>query len=314
MPPAVLCSGNIVHDTVVRPVEEVVFGVVAWVESIEQHLGGNGANTACALARLGVPVRLTGMVGRDAAGQQLLRTLESAGVDTRAVGRSEAPTPATVSLVNKRGERCLLHRPGASLEAFVEPLQFTPELLEGVAHYHLANMFALPNLRRHGAEMLRRARAAGLSTSLDTAWDARGRWLEDLAPALAFVDLLFVNETEARCLSGADEPAAAAAVFRQLGVRDVAVKLGERGCAVFTAGSATSVPAFEVPAVDTTGAGDCFAGAFLAAWLRGQSLAEAARFANAAAALAIQRLGSTGGLRSWEETLEWMKSAPVRPA
>ncbi len=298
----------------VRPVEEVAFGVVAWVESIEHHLGGNGANTACALARLAVPVRLTGMVGRDAAGQQLLRTLESAGVDTRAVARSEAPTPATVSLVNKRGERCLLHRPGASLEAFAEPLEFTPALLEGVTHYHLANVFALPNLRRHGAEMLRRARAAGLSTSLDTAWDARGRWLEDLAPALAFVDLLFVNETEGRCLSGADEPAAAAAVFRQLGVRDVAVKLGERGCAVFTAGAAIRVPAFEVPAVDTTGAGDCFAGAFLAAWLRGHSLAEAARFANAAAALAIQRLGSTGGLRSWEETLEWMNSAPVRPA
>ena len=314
MPPGVLCSGNIVHDTVVHPVEEVVFGAVAWVESIEQHMGGNGANTACALARLGVPVRLTGMVGSDAAGQQLLRALESAGVDTRAVARSVAPTPASVSLVNKRGERCLLHRPGASLEAFAEPLQFTPALLEGAAHYHLANMFALPNLRRHGARMLRRARAAGMSTSLDTAWDAHGRWLEDLGPALAFVDLLFVNETEARCLSGAEEPAAAAAFFRRFGVRDVAVKLGERGCAVFTADASIGVPAFDVPVVDTTGAGDCFAGAFLAAWLRGQPLAEAARFANAAAALTIQRLGSTGGLRSWAQTLEWMKTAPVRPA
>ena len=64
--------------------------------------------------------------------------------------------------------------------------------------------------------------------------------------------------------------------------------------------------------VDTTGAGDCFAGAFLAALVRGNSYQEAARFANAVAALTIQRLGASTGVRSWEETVAWMAGAAMR--
>jgi sugar/nucleoside kinase (ribokinase family) len=92
----------------------------------------------------------------------------------------------------------------------------------------------------------------------------------------------------------------------------VVVKLGALGCAVFDAAGELRVPAFDVAVVDTTGAGDCFAGAFLAALERGLGLAEAARFANAAAALAVQQLGATAGLRSWDETRAWMENAPLR--
>ncbi len=305
----VLCSGNVVWDVLVRPVEQIRWGTTFWVDSIEQHMGGNGANTAYALAVLGTPVRLVAWLGRDQAGDYLLQKLRAAGVDVRAVERSAASTPTTVALVNARGDRCLLHRPGVSTEAFAEPIEFTPELVERLSHYHLANAFALPNLRRHAAEVLRRARAAGLSTSLDTGWDSRGRWIEDLGPALAYVDLLFVNEDEGRFLTGASDTREVARLLRAHGARDVILKLGGRGCAVYTPDVEAAVPAFEVPVVDTTGAGDCFAGAFLAAFLRGRSHEQAARFANAAAALAIQRLGSTGGLRSYEETEAWMENA-----
>lgn len=308
----VLVCGNIVADILVRPVDHVSWGTSTWVESIEQHLGGNGANTSVALGKLGVPVRLLSAVGLDGFGEQLLERLHSAAVDVSRVSRLDAPTPATVVLVNATGDRSLLHRPGVAANAFAEPVEFDAALTSGMSLFHLANVFALPLLRRHAAETVRRAKAAGLTTSLDTGWDARGRWMDDLAPCLPHTDFLFVNEDEAVKLTGTGVRSAAASRLGGCGARTVVLKLGARGSAIFTADGEIPVPAFDVPAVDTTGAGDCFAGAFLAAFSRGLGLEDAARFANAAAALAIQQLGATDGLRSWDETRAWMESAPVR--
>lgn len=307
----VLCAGNIVLDVVVRPVDQVGFDATAWVDSIEQHLGGNGASTAHTLAVLGVPVRLLGWVGRDGFGDLLVARLKTAGVDVSAVVRAQGPTPATVALVNSRGERCLLHRPGASWEAFAQPVEFSPALVRGVSHFHLGNPFGLPLLRQHVGEVLRGARAAGLSTSVDTGWDAQGRWLEDLGPCLPSTNLLFPNQEEALQLTGLDDVADAARRLREMGAGSVILKLGDKGCAVFTPDGESSVPAFQVEAVDTTGAGDCFVGGFLAALHRGRSWLEAARFANAVAALTVQKLGATAGLRSWAETEAWMAEAEI---
>lgn len=308
-PSGVLCAGNIVLDVVVRPVDRLAWNTTAWVDSIEQHLGGNGANTACTLGVLGVPVRLLGTLGRDAFGDLLLARLESAGVEVGAVVRSAAPTPATVVLVNALSDRFFLHRAGASHEAFAEPITFSPDLMAGLSHFHLGNPFALPHMRRHIGEVLRRARAAGMTTSVDTGWDSHGRWMEDLAPCLPYTDLLFPNEDEARQLTGLEEVDAAARRLRELGATNVIVKQGARGCAVFTAEGSFQVPAFAVEPQDTTGAGDCYVGGFLAALCRGRSWEEAARFANAVAALSVQRLGATTNLRSFEETEAWMAQA-----
>src|SRR5581483_2280205 len=117
--------------------------------------------------------------------------------------------------------------------------------------------------------------AAGLTTSLDTNWDPRGAWMEDLAPCLPGLDFLFMNEDESRMV------AATPADILSRGVRTFVLKLGPRGCAVYTTDRMIVSPAFEVPVKDTTGAGDCFVAGFLAAHSRGASLDEAARFANA---------------------------------
>src|SRR5204863_6970926 len=100
-PCAVLCCGNIGLDTVVRPVDQFAWGTTTWVDSISQHLGGNGSNTAYTLGMLGVPARLLGMVGNDAFGERILSILQSASVDLAFVGRSKAPTTTTIALVNR---------------------------------------------------------------------------------------------------------------------------------------------------------------------------------------------------------------------
>jgi len=305
----VLCCGNLVIDILVRPVDRFPWGTTTLVDSIEQHLGGNGASTSYTLGKVGTPVRLISMAGRDAFGDLALSRLVSAGVDTQWIARSQAPTATTVVLVDSSGNRMFFHRLGASAEAFAEPVEFTPEVTRGMSHFHLASVFGLPKLRPHIADLLRRAREAGLATSVDTQWDTLGRWMQDLAPCLPYTDLLFMNEDEARMLTGTSEPARVAGVMQEHGARTVVVKLSGRGCAVFGPGVAIECPAFDVPVVDTTGAGDCFAGAFLASRLRDRSYAEAAKFANAAGALVIQQLGAVEGVRSYEETEEWMRSA-----
>lgn len=303
----IVCAGNLVYDILVRPVNQLRFGSTQWVDSIEQHIGGNGSNTAYGLGLLGVPVRLFGMLGRDDFGERVRARLAGAGVDLSGVLPANSPTATTVALVDPGGARCLLHCPGASREAFPDPLDFTSKRIGSCSHFHLANVFALPNLRRHGAETLRRARAAGLTTSLDTGWDALGEWLRVLAPCLPHLDLLFVNEDEAFHLTGEREPRAAARRLREQGVSDVVVKLGGRGCAVFHGETEVHAAGFPVQAVDTTGAGDSFVAGFLAGLYHAMPCADAAQLANAAGALSVQKIGSVEGLLPYSQTVEWIR-------
>lgn len=308
----VLCFGNLVLDIVVRPVEQVKWGATTWVESIEQRLGGNGASTSYALATLGVPARLVGMAGNDAFGDFLVEKLRLAGVDVSRVRRSAGATATSAVLVDSSGARALLHRLGVSMEAFSTPADLTPGLTEGCGYLHLANVYSLPHLQRHAAELLRQARLAGLATALDTGWDARGRWFQTLEACLPLLDFLFVNRDEARELTGQEDPRQGARFLLAHGVRHVIVKLGGDGCAVFRSESEIHSPAFEVPVVDTTGAGDRFVAGFLAALAYGGSLEDAARLGNALGALSVQRLGAAEGLLSYPETLRWIERTPVR--
>jgi sugar/nucleoside kinase (ribokinase family) len=199
-----------------------------------------------------------------------------------------------------------------SATAFTAPLQFTGTLTEGMSYYHMASLFILPNLRAHAAEALCRARAAGLTTSLDTNWDPAGRWLKDLAPCLGHLDLMFLNEDEARMTTGFSEPERAAAVLLQQGLRVAVMKLGARGCAIYTSDREFLCPAFDVEAKDTTGAGDCFVAGFLSALWRDASLAEAGHFANAVAALSVQRVGGVAGVPPYAAVNAWMTTARLR--
>jgi len=193
-----------VMDILVRPVDRIAWNTTTWVEAIEQHMGGNGANTSYAAAVCGAAVRLVSVAGRDAFGDRLLSELAGAGVDGAHVRRTDGPTAATVALVNSAGDRLFLHRIGAGAEAF-DPPESDSAICDGISRFHLANLFSLPGLRRRGSEILRGARAAGLATSVDTGWDSQGRWIEDLAPCLPWTDLLFVNQDEAQHLGAAPD-------------------------------------------------------------------------------------------------------------
>ena len=298
IPGGILVSGNLVQDIVVSPIEEVRFGGTVWVERMEEHMGGNGANTSFAAALLGAHVKLIGMVGCDPFGRAIRERLSQ--VDLSLLLTGEGATASSVVLVRQDGARAFLHRPGVSHEAFASGFGFTASVVEGCSHYHLANPFSLPHVRAIAGRFLADAHGLGLTTSLDTAWDSKNEWMKVLEPCLPYLNLLFVNEDEARLLTGSADPQIAAAAF---GVPSVVVKLGARGCLVYDGGVYAEYPAFPVKVVDTTGAGDCFAGGFLAGLAHGFAVGRAARLANAVGALSVSRLGSTAGLMGLNETM-----------
>jgi sugar/nucleoside kinase (ribokinase family) len=266
------------------------------VDTIAESIGGNGANTSYALAKLGVPARLISLVGDDARGARLTSILAEAGVDVSGiVKRAGLSTPCTVALVDSSGARKFYHRPGATREAKPDEIVFNGR--DGYTHFHFGNPFAFQHVRQSLGSVMRRAKEAGLTTSIDTGWDSLGRWIDDLGPALPYTDLLFLNDSEEQMLGGTE-------TLRARGASEIVVKRGPNGCIV----RGEAVAGFKVDAIDSTGAGDCFAGAFLAGLHRGWPLTQTARFANAVGAMNVQQLGATTGIRSLEETLEWMRS------
>lgn len=126
-----------------------------------------------------------------------------------------------------------------------------------------------------------------------------------LEPCLPNIGMLFANEAEALKISGCADLRAAAQLLLGRGVNTVVIKRGSNGCAVFDGKGELWARGFAVQTVDTTGAGDCFTGGFLASLHRGETSEEAARLANACGALSASRMGSVTGLRGYRETLQW---------
>ncbi|MBO0845640.1 MAG: carbohydrate kinase family protein [Nocardioides sp.] len=259
-------------------------------------IGGSAAITAHGLARLGRPVALLAAVGDDVLGHALTNLLAGAGVHTdRVLVRRHLSTGLTVVL-NRADDRAILTSIGAidTLTA-AEVLEAATELRPGgLRHVHVASYFLQPGLARELPDVLRSLRELGLTTSLDTNDDPSGRW-RGIAELLPHLDLLLPNRAEAVALGRDADVRRAAHALAAHGPTTV-VKDGDRGAfAVLPDGSVTEVRAAPVTPVDTTGAGDTFDAAFLAAWGDGVGIESALGRAVVAGALSVAHIGGTAG-------------------
>ncbi|MFN3652999.1 MAG: carbohydrate kinase family protein [Armatimonadota bacterium] len=311
--PEIVVLGNFVVDIIGKPIDRLPGrGHLSLLDTLETHVGGNGPNTAGALARLGGAAAAAGAVGQDLYGRFLLEALEGWGVDTRPVLRlPDVATGVTLVPVDTTGERSFIYYRGANARVDAESLDWSA--LNGVRHLHLCGFYVLPGLDGEpAARLLRAARERGLTTSVDVCWDQRGRWMETLAPCMPHVDLLMPSEEEAARLSDATDPAEMAARLRSLGPREVVVKLGERGCYYLGEEGPLALPALRVEVRETTGAGDCFIAGFLYARLRGWPVERALRFANACGARAVGHVGAVTGMAPAAEIESWAAGVPPR--
>ncbi|WP_330236667.1 carbohydrate kinase family protein [Streptomyces sp. NBC_00566] len=256
--------------------------------------GGAGANVACWAADGGcADVRLLARVGADAAWWHE-RELLAAGVRPRLVVDPVAPTGTVICLVDGEAaaERTFLTSSGASLR--LEPADWSEALLDGVARLHLSGYLLFTESSRAVAEAaLAAARARGVPVSLDPAsagFLARFG-TERFLRFAERLDVLLPSRDEACLLTGASDWAGAAAELSGLGPVVVA-KSGAEGALVARSGAVCArVPAVPAQARDSTGAGDAFTGAFLAALVAGVSVEEAVVRGCRAGARAVERVG-----------------------
>ncbi|WP_026360532.1 ribokinase [Amycolatopsis nigrescens] len=239
--------------------------------------GGKGANTAVAAARLGADVALLGAVGDDAYGTLLLDSLRTAGVHTGLVRISERPTGIAYITVTPDGENSILVSPGANSA-------LTPSdvgALSGVKVLVASMEIPLETVEH----AVRAAAEVGVRALLNLSPVAEVR-----PETLEALDVLLVNEHEAAWLLG--ETDSDPAKLLDLGPRSAVVTLGARGALVVERTGSTEVASEKVAAVDTTGAGDAFAGALAAALAEGATLADAARRAVRVAAFSVTKPGA----------------------
>jgi sugar/nucleoside kinase (ribokinase family) len=291
-----------VADLVVSPVAPDCFqSDTSRLECAILRSGGDALNEATVLARLGVRTAVLGRVGQDLFGNFLLEELGLAGVDTQHVRRdATVGTALTVVLLQSNSERNFLYYPGATANLVAEDV--SNEILSECQMLVVGSAFGLPSLDGEGlAGVLARARSMGVTTALDTTWDTFGRWLPTLQPVLPHVNFFMPSVYEARALVGDGDPEEVAARLAALGPSVVVIKLGAAGCYLHTAERGWHIPPLPSHVVDTTGAGDCFVGGFLAGWIRGWDLFESARLGHAAAACCVEEVGATTGVHSWEQ-------------
>ncbi|MEU2058686.1 PfkB family carbohydrate kinase [Streptomyces sp. NPDC013455] len=290
---ALLVVGDVVTDVVARHRGPLAGGTDT-AAAIRALPGGAGANVACWAAYAGcADVRMLGRVGADAAAWHE-RELVAAGVRPRLVVDAEAATGTVICLVDTgaAAERTFLTDSGASLR--LGPADWSDALLDGVGRLHLSGYLLFTEPSRALAETaLAAARARGVPVSLDP---ASAGFLTRLGVDrfLAFaegLDVLLPSRDEACLLTGLSDPAEAAAELSRL-VPLVVAKAGADGALLARSGTVWDrVPAVTATPRDTTGAGDAFTGAFLAALLGGAGLREAVARGCEAGGEAVCRVG-----------------------
>jgi ribokinase len=290
----IVVVGSLNMDLVVRVERHPHPGETLLGSDYETHAGGKGANQAVAAARAGGRVRMIGRVGPDAFGTRLLDGLAAAGIDAHAVNRVDRPSGVAFIAVDASAQNTILVSPGAN--AALEPADLNDALFYGAKAVLLQLETPLPAV----LAAARRGRKAGALTILNLA-PARKLGAADLAD----IDLLLVNESEAATLLGDSEeavrrdPLATVQKLTRLVPRAV-LTLGADGAAWAMRTAKGLQAAFPVTPVDTTGAGDAFAGALAVALSEGQDLPAAVRFSAAAGALAVTRAGAQPALPTRE--------------
>jgi ribokinase len=262
--------------------------------------GGKGANQAYGAAKLGADVSMLGRVGNDNYGSRMRANLESVGCDTRGLKTVEGSSGVALISLAETGENSIIVVSGANDRYSPADVRAERSLMEGAKLL----LLQLENPYETVTAAAQIGRQAGARVVLDPA-PAPSSLPGEL---LQTVDVLTPNETEAARLAGSpattlslEDARVVARKLQGMGPRIVIIKLGAQGCLLLVGDVTTHVAAPQVNALDTTGAGDEFNGAFAVATAEGASLQESCRFAAHAAALSVTRLGSQASMPSRQE-------------
>jgi sugar/nucleoside kinase (ribokinase family) len=279
-------------------------------------LGSSSAIFAHNLALLGNKVGFSSSIGSDPLGEICLQRLGESGVDLAKVRKFAGKTTGLTVILPQRKDRYILTYPGTMYTMSTADLDLN--YIFSAKHLHLSSYFLQKGMRPGLVELFRKAKAAGLTTSLDTNDDPENRWSDDIQLVLKYVDILLPNEHEACKLAKVDDPTRAAEVL-SLKVPLVVIKRGSQGATGRRGTEKFSGFPPMIDAIDPVGAGDSFNAGFIHQFIRGAKAEDCLKFANIAGALSATRAGGTEAFRDArhrESFLRerWKSSPPAPPS
>jgi sulfofructose kinase len=289
----VLCVGHASYDLVFAVDHHPDADEKTFAEKFISCGGGPAANAAVTVSRLGLKSAFAGYLGNDFYGQRHLEELNQAEVNTDLVVRGDSPTPLSAILVKPDGRRTVVNYKGetAPLPAdSVDLSRWYPQVILFDGHEPEVSL-----------ALMKAIKDRGISTVLDAGSVHRGS-----LKLLGQVDYAVVSQKFARECTGKEDPQQAALKLGQHSPA-VVITLGEAGLVWKNEDGSGSLPAFSIDAVDTTGAGDAFHGAFAAGLAYGKPWRDLLTYASAVAAQCCTKYGARPAIPTAQDLAAFLK-------
>ncbi|GHV90736.1 kinase [Spirochaetia bacterium] len=307
----VICAGLCVVNFPIFPVDESIFSRdVNQVSPITLLPGGDAANQAVVLSRLGFKTAILSRRGNDDFGKIMLDLLRRYGRGIELEGivlDGKKATSVSAMMIRSNGQRCFCAHKGALFNFCFDDIDLS--LLSGAKAASIGGVYGLPSFDGTGAAaFFRAARERGLITVADTKFDTYGIGLAGIREMLEQTDYFFPSYDEAAAISGEKEPEKMAKVFLDAGALHAGIKLGPKGIYVKDKKTEFYIPALPAEVVDTTGAGDNFMSGLIAGLVKGWDLRKSCLFGSAAAALCVTKVGPMVAVESFEQVEQFMEA------
>jgi sugar/nucleoside kinase (ribokinase family) len=290
----------------------IFYGVPSELQLEREHiardlsitLGSSSAIFAHNLALLGNKVGFSSSVGSDPFAEICLQRLQESGVDMSKVRKFQGKTTGLTVVLPQRKDRYIITYPGTMSQMCLRDLDLN--YIFDAKHLHVSSYFLHKALRSEFVELFRKAKEAGLSTSLDTNDDPENRWSDDIQLVLKYVDVLLPNENEACKLAKVSDAGRAGEILAKK-VAVVVVKRGSQGAMVRRGNEYFTAYPPVVDMADSIGAGDSFGAGFVHQFARGAKLEDCLKFANITGALSVTRAGGTEAFRDTQHREKFLR-------
>jgi sulfofructose kinase len=270
------------------------------LEEVTIRSGGPTATALLVLARFGINVAIVGKVGNDYFGEMAIQDLKKEGIDTSFLIKEKGKRTQVsfIPVEKESGRRTVFWSRGTITP--IRPGDIKKKLIAQSRAIHFDELFV-----EAVVEAAQIANKSGILVSMDA-----GNYEDGIEELKGKVDLFIASESFMKEYSGEENPSKGINKLKEFGAKVTTVTLGSKGSVTIYNNELIKIPAYPVRAIDTTGAGDVFHGAFLYGWLNGWDIRQTLRFASAAAAMNCLSLGAHGGIpKKPEEVFDFMKMA-----
>lgn len=290
-------------DSFPKPGEEDIVNVM------DTYVGGGAALFTLGLGKLGLRPVFQGTIGDDCYGEFILEELGKQEVDCSLIKISKKnKTGISISFTNEK-ERSFLTYRGTNDEINLDSVQL--DQVKMARHIHVTGYLGTENHKQYEALLKKVKELGDITVSFDLGWDSTGVWYQGIYELLPFIDVLFMNETEAIHYSRKEDAVKAAADFAKHCELAV-IKLGKKGSIACSKEREYVAKSYQVTAVDTTGAGDSFNSGFIYGFLTGKTIEECLQRGNGCGALSVTKLGGNTGFPTEEELLSFLEEQKER--